>query len=170
MTSKFDIFAPRIVASMMEGFALTEACRAVGVSPDTARKWVAKGRREPESAHGVWVAEVEAARTRPAPDHESYEPGPVERRVDELVATRDLDEDGRLVAAQARACARSVDRLAAAKGGAAAMGLASVSRRLEELVGQLRVAKKDWVDDLREQVASQRAQAQGPIKKTETGG
>jgi hypothetical protein len=65
-----------------------------------------------------------------------------------LIAGRDLDAHGRIAAAQGRALARQVDNLAASRSGSAALGLAAVSRRLDDIIVSLHVRPADAVTEI----------------------
>jgi hypothetical protein len=65
-----------------------------------------------------------------------------------LIAGRNLDAHGRIAAAQGRALARQVDSLAASRSGSAALGLAAVSRRLDDIIVSLHVQPADAVTEI----------------------
>jgi hypothetical protein len=101
------------------------------------------GRRGPSCAGRPvprFVKALDAARAQTRLDRqeeeEGYEPRRVEREVGKLIAGRNLDDHGRIAAAQARSLARQVDNLAASRSGSAALGLAAVSRRLDGVTGE----------------------------------
>jgi hypothetical protein len=151
--SQFSGHREQLVAMVSEGLPLTEACSRVGVSYNTVRNWVSAGRSNPSGDYGAFVAALDRGRMAGI---ENDDPGPVEREVQSLLAGRELEGEATVTAAQARALARKVDALAGAPGGSAGLALASVSRRLEDCVAQLRLEKKDFVDELREQVQRRR--------------
>jgi hypothetical protein len=89
------------------------------------RKWISEGRRSPDGRYGGFVQALDAARTQArlaCEEDDGYEPGPVEREVIVLIAGRELDQNGRIAAAQGRALARQVDSLAASRTGSSALG------------------------------------------------
>ena len=57
----FDSVSHQVAALMARGCTATEAAAAVGVSPRTLRRWIERGRRDPESRYAGFVAAVEAA-------------------------------------------------------------------------------------------------------------
>jgi hypothetical protein len=85
--------------------------------------------------------------------------GSLETEVNKLLASRELPGEMPLIAAEARTLARSGDRLGQTHGGAAAMALATVSRRLEETMARLQVPKEDNIDRLQRAVRERRALA-----------
>jgi hypothetical protein len=169
--SKFNEHSDRLVAMVSEGLTLTDACKNAGVPFDTARNWITRGRRDPSGEYGAFAVALDRARMAQAPakdDHE--EPGPVEREVRTLIAGQELKGETAVTAAQALALARKVDSLSAMTGGSAGLALASVSRRLEDCVAQLRLPRHDWVDDLREQVQRRRQAAAEAYERAQTNG
>jgi hypothetical protein len=154
--ARFAEDSGRLVELVGTGLSMTEACDRMGLSYGTARKWVDQGRRRPASAHGQFVAALDAARS-PATDE--GEPGAVERQVEALLRGRDLTGEAALNAAQARTLARAVDELGRTRGAAAKMALATASRRLGELIPALGVPREDSVDRLRKRRDLRRAAA-----------
>jgi hypothetical protein len=143
---KFDSVNAKLIELVAGGETLLDACERAGVNPHTARNWLQEGRRTPEGRYGRFAEGLDAARTKARLDHEEedgYQPGPVEREVRALVNGRDLDQHGRIAAAQGRALARQVDNLAASRSGSAALGLAAVSRRLDDIIVSLHVQPAD---------------------------
>jgi hypothetical protein len=152
--SQFADHADRLVAFVSEGLTMRDGCARAGLSYDTARKWVSAGRRDPNGAYGAFVTALDAARCSSEAEDEDFEPGPVERQVEILIAGRELDGEAAIAAAQAQALARTVDTLSRTRGGSAGLALASVSRRLEECVGYLRLQPKDALTELQERRAA----------------
>jgi hypothetical protein len=152
MRSKFsDSAAAKIVQLVGEGQTLADASENAGLSPKTAYNWASEGRRDPEGRCGGFVRSLDAARTQARladEEDDGYEPGPVEREVIILIAGRELDQHGRIAAATARALARQVDTLAASRTGSAALGLAAVTRRLDDVIVSLRVQPRDALSKL----------------------
>jgi hypothetical protein len=151
MRRKFENVNAKIIELVTGGETLIGACETAGVNPHTARNWISEGRRSPQGRYGGWVKALDAARASVRLDREEedgYEPGPVEREVRKLIAGRNLDDHGRIAAAQARSLARQVDNLAASRSGSAALGLAAVSRRLDDIIVSLRVQPKDAVTEI----------------------
>jgi outer membrane murein-binding lipoprotein Lpp len=147
--SKFENVHPRVLAAVEEGLSLTDACARVGIPYNTVCNWLSDGRHNQEGRHGAFAAAVDAARSNGRLDHdEGYEPGPVEREVCHLIAGRALDQHGHIAAAQARALAQQVDRLATSRTAAAALGMTAASRRLDDLVAGLRVQPEDALTQL----------------------
>lgn len=162
--SSFEKDADRVLALLGEGLSQLEACDRAGVSIHTFRKWVANGRRNPNSMYGQFVAKMETAGEIEQPNVATSRQtgdaaGPLESEVKALLEGRDLKGDLKLVAAEALTLARSADRLGATKGGNAAIALTQVSRRLEELIERLAVAKEDHIDELKAEIAEARARA-----------
>src|SRR5262249_1521326 len=146
VVSRFESMNAKLVELVAGGSPLTDACERVGVPYATVRKWIGTGRREPDSKYARFAQALDAARTQTRLAHEEldgYEPGPVERECIILISGRQLDPHGRVVAASVRAVARQIDVLAAARSGTAALGITSASRRLDELIAELRVQPKD---------------------------
>jgi hypothetical protein len=153
MSTAFDN-ADRILSSVAEGSTLTEACQRAGVNLHTCRKWISAGRSDSESKYASFATALDAARTQRRLYHEEeegdYELGPVEQQVVILIRGRQLDDQAKIAATQARALARQVDTLAASRSGSAALGLAAVSRRLDELVASLRIQPADALTEMQE--------------------
>jgi hypothetical protein len=153
--------ADRLVTFVAEGLPMTEACRRIGVPYSTARKWVGAGRADPHGDYGAFVQALDAARERRRLDREEedelYEPGPVEAEVQNLIGGRQLDGQAAIAAVQARALARAVDGLSRQTGGSAGLALASVSRRLDDVVAGLRLQPKNKLTELQERYAARRA-------------
>jgi hypothetical protein len=135
-----------------EGQTLADASENVGLSPKTAYNWSSEGRRDPEGRCGGFSRSLDAARTQARLDREEeledYDPGPVEREVCALIAGRNLDHHGRIAAATGRALARQVDTLSASRTGSAALGLAAVSRRLDDVIVALKVQPEDAITQI----------------------
>lgn len=55
-----------IIAAVSVGVSYADAARAAGVKVNTAKTWLARGRRETEGAYAEFAAAVEAARTAAA--------------------------------------------------------------------------------------------------------
>jgi hypothetical protein len=151
--SNFENLNARIIELVTDGETLADACDGVGLPYATARGWVKEGRKRPEGRFGGFAQALDDARSngsrtesrdgaRFQPDEE-YEPGAVEREVGSLVAGRALDGQARIAAVQARALARQVDNLAASRSGSAALGLAAISRRLDDVLVSLRLQPED---------------------------
>jgi hypothetical protein len=156
-----DSNTDRIISLVTEGLPLTEACDRVGVNPHTCRKWVSAGNRDPQGKYGPFATALQAAREQRRLDREeedlNYEPGPVEAEVRKLIGGRELDGQAAIAAVQARALARAVDGLSRQTGGSAGMALASVSRRLDDVVAGLRLQPKNKLTALQERYAARRA-------------
>jgi hypothetical protein len=169
---KFDDVNAKIIELVEGGETVVGACEQVGVNPHTARNWVSEGRRNPEGRYGGWVKALDAARAHTRLDREEengYEPGPVEVGVRKLIAGRNLDDHGQIAAAQARSLARQVDNLAASRTGSAALGLAAVSRRLDDVIMALRVQPKDAVSEIVEERRARLAAAGIPTAHSSNG-
>jgi hypothetical protein len=148
---KFDSVNAKIIELVAAGETVVGACEQVGVNPHTCRNWITTGRRSPEGRYGGFVKALDATRASVRLDREEedgYEPGPVEREVRALIAGRDLDAHGRIAAAQGRALARQVDSLVASRSGSAALGLAAVSRRLDDVIVALHIQPRDAVSEI----------------------
>jgi hypothetical protein len=150
-----------------EGQTLADASENVGLSPKTAYNWSSEGRRDPEGRCGGFSRSLDAARTQARLDREEeledYEPGPVEREVIMLISGRQLDQHGRIAAAQARSLARQVDTLAASRTGSAALGLAAVSRRLDDVIVALKLQPEDALTQIGRERAARLAALGIPI-------
>jgi hypothetical protein len=157
--SQFSDTADRLVAFVNEGLTLTDACSRVGVAYDTARNWVSAGRRDQAGRYGAFAAALDAARASEPQRDDDREAGPVEREVDSFLRDRDLRDEARIAAAQARALARTVDGLASARGGSSGTALATVSRRLDECLASLDIQPTDALTELRERRAARLASA-----------
>lgn len=59
-------FTPEARGGLLEraaaGVSLADSCQAVGLRLNTAKSWIARGRRETEGAYAEFVAELDAAR------------------------------------------------------------------------------------------------------------
>jgi transposase len=53
-----------MLAAVAAGLSYVDAARAAGVKPNTAKSWLARGRRESEGPYREFVAAVEQARER----------------------------------------------------------------------------------------------------------
>jgi hypothetical protein len=112
--SRFEGVHARLVELVAAGETLTEACERVEVPYTTVRKWIADGHRNPEGRYGRFTEALDAARASVQLDRQEeggYDPGPVEREVRKLIAGHNLDDHGRIAAAQARVLARQVGTL-----------------------------------------------------------
>jgi hypothetical protein len=152
-----DQHGDRLLTLASEGVPLVQACVSLGVNDKTAAKWVERGRREPDGRYGPWVRKLDAIRSahngnanRPTATGGDRPAGPVESTLETLLADRErhLGPEQRLSAQEARCLARVVDELSKAKGGAAALGLVSASKRLDELIAALELPKEDAIDRL----------------------
>src|SRR5262249_11563071 len=115
--------------------------------------WLAEGHRNPGGRYGGFAKALDAARTETrlvSEEDRGYEPGPTEREVIILCSGRDLDQYGRIAAAQGRALARQIDVLTNARTAAAALGLAAASRRLDDVLVGLQIQPKDAVTEIGE--------------------
>lgn len=52
----------KVLASIRAGASISDASRHVGYSPRTIEKWLAAGRRDPDSKHGPFARQVEQIR------------------------------------------------------------------------------------------------------------
>jgi hypothetical protein len=157
---KFENVNAKLLAHVGEGETLIDACSRVGVNPHTARNWVTEGHRDPEGRYGEFARGLDAARTRArlaSEEDDGYEPGAVEREVIALIIGRKLDAHGRVAAVQARACARQIDVLSAARSGSAALGLVAASRRLDDVIVALQIQPKDALTEIQESYKARRA-------------
>jgi transposase-like protein len=74
------------IASRVEaGASLSDAARATGVHPSTAKTWITRGRKEEIGTYTEFVAEVEAARARHAEQPAPMTREEFQRRLDEAV-------------------------------------------------------------------------------------
>jgi hypothetical protein len=164
--SRFEDVADAVFDAVSEGFTLTEAASTVGISVNTVRNWIQAGRQRPDGPYGAWVAALDAVRAAGAVDDDDEgddeRVGPVEGRVEALINGRELDPEGEVHAAQARALARTVDALSQTRTGSAGMALASVSRRLEECIAHLELRPKDAVTELQERHRQRLLRMVGP--------
>lgn len=63
---RFEPFTTgQIVGSVRAGSSLPDACRHAGVSVNTAKSWLKRGRREEGTAYAAFAAAVDAARSAP---------------------------------------------------------------------------------------------------------
>jgi hypothetical protein len=117
----------------------------VSVRIDTARGWVSRGRsgREPYAA---WAKALDEARSQDGED--AHPTGPVERSVTALLRGRELKGENQLTAVQAHVLARAIDNVAASSA-AAAKGLPSLSKRLDECVAALCLPPDNEVERIR---------------------
>ena len=163
--SRFAESADRVLAAIGAGATMRDACARLDIPYATARTWVANGRRDPEGPYGAWVRRLDACKAPPAdlaevsaPDtRKGKGPGPVESRLDALLSDRVLTGENALASEQARTLAHTIDRLGETPGGAAAQALAHCSRRLEEIVPQLGIAREDSVDELKNRFRARRS-------------
>jgi hypothetical protein len=160
-STSFTDNADKLVTFVEEGLPMTEGCRRIGIPYSTARKWVGAGRTDPNGPYGSFVARLDAAREQTRLNREEedldYEPGPVEAEVQNLIGGRQLDGQAAIAAVQARALARAVDALSRQSGGSAGLALASVSKRLDDVVAGLRLQPKNRLTELQERYAARRA-------------
>jgi hypothetical protein len=154
--SRFEESADRVLEAIGGGANLRESCQKAAVPYATARTWVSAGRRDPSGKYGAWVRRLDAAKAGAAADADAEAlvgnpsaPGPVESRLQSLVAGRELAGEAALAFAQAKTLAHTIDRLADTPGAAAATALASCSRRLEEVVPALALPRDDALTRLR---------------------
>jgi hypothetical protein len=157
MTSRFDDVSGRIMDEVAAGATLLDASDRAGVPVNTARGWVTRGRRDPDGPYGEFVATLAAAKTPDAGLDEDAEVGPIETEVEVVIVSRNLDDEGILVAAQARSLAAKCDELTVLPGAAAGTALAAASRRLGELVERLRLEPKDEITELQERYQRRRS-------------
>lgn len=52
-----------LVSAVRAGLSLPDACREIELAPDTAKGWMARGRRESQTDYSDFADQVEAART-----------------------------------------------------------------------------------------------------------
>jgi hypothetical protein len=166
--TRFAESSERILELHREGFTLQAACEAAGTPVTTARKWLAAGRAG-KAPYADWLARYEAPRT-PVDDDDGRELGRVESTVEMLLADREprLGPEQRLSAQEARCVARAIDELSKTKGGQAALGLVSASRRLDELITDLELPKEDAIDRLQAAYAARKngSPASPPVSVT----
>lgn len=62
MGSTFDASASGMVAAVAAGVSFDSACRSADVNVNTARSWLASGRRDAAGRYGEFAALVDAAR------------------------------------------------------------------------------------------------------------
>ncbi|HVA03484.1 MAG TPA: hypothetical protein VMU64_07000 [Acidimicrobiales bacterium] len=62
MTVHFDQVAPKLAELVAAGASFDSACDSVGVSPNTGRSWLRKGRRDPDGRYGALAAAIDACR------------------------------------------------------------------------------------------------------------
>jgi hypothetical protein len=144
--SKFENTHAKIVELVADGETMVGACERIGLPCKTVEKWLTEGRAEPAGKYAKFAQALDAAR-RPSRDDDDLAEwrGPVEREVAALIVSRELDDEARVIAAQARVLARTVDTLSMSSGSSAGLALAAVSRRLDDCVSRLRAAPKDEV-------------------------
>jgi hypothetical protein len=168
-----DQHGDRLLALVSEGVPLVQACVSLGVNDKTAAKWVERGRREPDGRYGPWVKRLDAIRSAngnanlPIDTGGDRPAGPVETTLEALLAEREphLGPEQRLSAQEARCLARVVDELSKAKGGAAALGLVSASKRLDELIAALELPKEDAIDRLQAAYAARKTGQEEPAQQ-----
>lgn len=58
----FEDVKDALIAAVRDGATVDEATRSVGVNVNTARSWLAKGRKDPQGRYGRFASEVDALR------------------------------------------------------------------------------------------------------------
>jgi hypothetical protein len=141
--------ADALVTAVGQGLTLTEACARYGVSYNSARNWVTAGNRDPLGRYGDFTRQLDAARQHPVGgDDDPPGLGPVAASLATLLDGRELDAQQRVLGAQCRTLAATIDRLGGEKGGNAAAAIATASRRLSELLDDLEIEVEDDLDRL----------------------
>jgi hypothetical protein len=70
---------------LIAGATLEDACAEVGVSRTTVNRWIAKGRRQPDTPAGEFAAEIDRAQSRAKPAGDDPDPAAA-LTTDQLVA------------------------------------------------------------------------------------
>ena len=59
--TKFSDVSERVARLLREGFTVEAAAQDAGVAPTTVRSWIRRGKRDPDSAYGRWLASFDGA-------------------------------------------------------------------------------------------------------------